>query len=91
LPGLNDARADVRAIVDFCEPLGRVLVNVIPYNPGSMPIARAPSEQEVEQFIGWIREEGLPVRQRAIKGRSVMAACGQLGNPSARADRRPLL
>ena len=85
LPGLNDARADVRAIADFCEPLGRVLVNVIPYNPGSMPVTRAPSEHEIERFIGWIREEGLPVRQRVTKGRSVMAACGQLGNPSARA------
>jgi len=90
LPGLNDARTDARAIADFCESLGRVLVNVIAYNPGSMPITRAPSEQEVEQFIGWLREEGLPVRQRVTKGRSVMAACGQLGNPSARADRRTL-
>ncbi len=90
LPGLNDTRADARAIADFCEPLGRVLVNVIPYNPGSMPITRAPSEQEVELFLGWLREEGLPVRQRVTKGRSVMAACGQLGNPSARAERRAL-
>jgi len=90
LPGLNDARADVRAIADFCGPLGRVLVNVIPYNPGSIPITRAPSEQEVEKFVDWLREEGLPVRQRVTKGRRVMAACGQLGNPLARADRRPL-
>jgi 23S rRNA (adenine2503-C2)-methyltransferase len=90
LPGLNDARADVRAIADFCGPLDRVLVNVIPYNPGSVPITRAPSEHEVEQFIDWLREEGLPVRQRTTKGRSVMAACGQLGNPSARADHRLL-
>ncbi len=89
LPGLNDARTDARAIAEFCEPLGRVLVNVIAYNPGSMPITTAPSEQEVEQFIGWLREEGLPVRQRVTKGRSVMAACGQLGNPSARAASRP--
>ncbi len=90
LPGLNDTRADARAIADFCEPLGRVLVNVIAYNPGSIPITRAPSEYEVEQFIGWLREDGLPVRQRVTKGRSVMAACGQLGNPSARVDRRSL-
>lgn len=83
LPGINDGRADARAIAGFCEPLGRVLVNLIPYNPGSMPLTRVPREEEVERFIGWLREDGLPVRQRITKGRSVMAACGQLGNPWA--------
>lgn len=90
LPGVNDTREDVRAIADFCAPLGRVLVNVIPYNPGSAPIARAPDETEVDRFIGWVREEGLPVRQRITKGRRVMAGCGQLGNPEVRRKRRRL-
>ncbi|MGB5548515.1 MAG: 23S rRNA (adenine(2503)-C(2))-methyltransferase RlmN [Polyangiales bacterium] len=84
LPGLNDSEADARAVAEFCKPLCRVLVNLIPYNPGSMPLTRAPEEAEVERFIGWLRAEGLPVRERVTKGRSVMAACGQLGNPSAR-------
>lgn len=87
LPGINDTRDDARAVADFCRPLGRVLVNLIPYNPGSQPLTRAPEESEVEQFIAWLRVEGLPVRERVTKGRSVMAACGQLGNPEAR--RRP--
>ncbi|MFW2390267.1 MAG: 23S rRNA (adenine(2503)-C(2))-methyltransferase RlmN [Polyangiales bacterium] len=90
LPGVNDSQADARAVADFCRPLGRVLVNVIPYNPGTMPVTRAPEEREVEGFIAWLREEGLPVRERVTKGRSVMAACGQLGNPSARAERKAL-
>lgn len=90
LPGLNDSRDEVRAIADFCEPLGRVLVNVIPYNPGSKPITRVPAETEIDRFLDWLRQEGLPVRQRVTKGRSVMAACGQLGNPSARSVRRSL-
>lgn len=88
LPGINDSREHVRQIAEFCEPLGRVLVNVIPYNPGTQPMTRAPTDAEVDAFIGWLREEGLPVRQRITKGRSVMAACGQLGDPSARARRR---
>ena len=88
LPGINDTREDARAIREFCAPLGRVLVNLIPYNPGTQPLTRAPHDHEVEQFIGWLREEGLPVRERVTKGRSVMAACGQLGNPEARAKRR---
>jgi 23S rRNA (adenine2503-C2)-methyltransferase len=90
LPGLNDSRDDIRGIAEFCAPLGRVLVNVIPYNPGSIPIARAPEANEVGRFIGWLREEGLPVRQRITKGRNVMAACGQLGNPAVRTTRRAL-
>jgi 23S rRNA (adenine2503-C2)-methyltransferase len=88
LPGINDTREDARAIADFCSTLGRVLVNLIPYNPGTQPLTRAPDDREVEQFIGWLRDEGLPVRERVTKGRSVMAACGQLGNPEARARRR---
>jgi len=84
MPGLNDSREDAAAIAAFCEPIARVLVNVIPYNPGSDPLTRAPSGEEIDRFIGWLRDEGLPVRKRITKGRSVMAACGQLGNPEAR-------
>lgn len=92
LPGINDRTDDARRVADFCRPLGRVMVNLIPYNPGTAPITRAPSEQEVDSFIGCLRAEGLPVRRRITKGRSVMAACGQLGNVelrhSVRAQRR---
>lgn len=84
IPGVNDTETDARAVAEFCAPLGRVLVNLIPYNPGTLPIARAPEESEIERFVGWLRQAGLPVRQRQTKGRSVMAACGQLGNPDAR-------
>ncbi len=88
MPGINDTREDARAVGAFCAPLGRVLLNLIPYNPGSAPLARAPEEAEVERFVAWLREEGLPVRRRITKGRGVMAACGQLGNVELRALRR---
>jgi 23S rRNA (adenine2503-C2)-methyltransferase len=84
MPGLNDQPEHAREVSDFCRPIGRVMVNVIPYNPGSAPLTRAPSEAELERFIGWLRGEGLPVRLRITKGRSVMAACGQLGNVQLR-------
>jgi 23S rRNA (adenine2503-C2)-methyltransferase len=90
LPGMNDTKTDAHAVAEFCGPLGRVLVNLIPYNPGSVPLTRAPEEAEIERFIGWLRAEGVPVRERVTKGRSVMAACGQLGNPSARYGRPTL-
>jgi len=87
MPGLNDAREDARDVARFCDGLGRVLVQLIPYNPGSDPLTRAPEEHEVERFIAWLREEGLPVRRRITKGRDVMAACGQLGNVELRRKR----
>ncbi|MDH5674804.1 MAG: 23S rRNA (adenine(2503)-C(2))-methyltransferase RlmN [Myxococcales bacterium] len=87
LPGLNDRPEDARAVADFCAPLGRVMVHVIGYNPGDVPLTRAPSTTEVDRFIGWLREAGLPVRRRITKGQSVMAACGQLGNVELRRRR----
>jgi 23S rRNA (adenine2503-C2)-methyltransferase len=89
MPGLNDSREDVARIADFCRPLGRVMVNLIPYNPGTAPLTRAPSEDEIVQWVGWLRDAGLPVRRRMTKGRSIMAACGQLGNVALRRQRIP--
>ena len=56
------------------------MVYVIPYNPGTHPIAVAPDRRQVDTFIVWLRDAGLRVRRRITKGRDVMAACGQLGN-----------
>ena len=79
-------RDDARRVAEFCAPLGRCMVQVIPYNPGSHPLTRAPEDHETDAFIGWLRDEGLIVRRRITKGRSVMAACGQLGDPALRAE-----
>jgi 23S rRNA (adenine2503-C2)-methyltransferase len=88
LPGKNDRPEDARAVAEFCAPIGRVMVNVIPYNPGTAPLTRAPSEDEIARFIEQLRGHGLPVRLRITKGRSVMAACGQLGNVELRTLRK---
>jgi 23S rRNA (adenine2503-C2)-methyltransferase len=87
MPELNDSREDARDVARFCAPLGRVLVSLIPYNPGGEPLTRAPREEEVVRFVEWLREEGLPVRRRITKGRGTMAACGQLGNVALRRAR----
>jgi 23S rRNA (adenine2503-C2)-methyltransferase len=87
MPGINDTRDDARGIAGFCRPLERTLVNLIPYNPGTCALTRAPTEDEVVRFVGWLRDEGLAVRRRVTKGRKVMAACGQLGNVALRRSR----
>lgn len=79
LPGINDAPEDLDAAAAFVGRLGRALVNVIPYNPGRHPICRAPSEPEIDAFLGGLAARGIPVRRRVEKGRSLLAACGQLG------------
>lgn len=84
LPGKNDGVEHARAVAEFCRPIGRVMVNVIPYNPGGAPLTHAPTEQEIETFIEALHRHGLPVRRRMTKGRGVMAACGQLGNVELR-------
>ena len=89
LPGLNDSPENAREVAAFCQPLGRVLLNLIPYNPGNAPLTRAPTEDEVMTFIAWLREAGLPVRRRITKGRTIMAACGQLGNAELRRKPKP--
>lgn len=79
LPGINDTERDADQIAAFLEPLGRAFVHVIPFNPGTEPIARAPEEQEIAAFVSRLRDRGIAVRRRITKGRSVMAGCGQLG------------
>jgi len=81
IPGLNDRPGDAARVAGIVGRLGRALVNVIPYNPGRVPIGRAPTEDEVAAFVAALEAEGVPVRRRATKGRSIMAACGQLGSP----------
>lgn len=79
LPGINDGARDAAELAAFAAPLGRTFVHVIPYNPGTAPIAPAPTAAQIERFTALLRAHGLAVRTRVTKGRSVMAACGQLG------------
>jgi 23S rRNA (adenine2503-C2)-methyltransferase len=90
IPGLNDGPRDAERLKAICEAFGsrgpgsersRVLLNLIPYNPGTAPIGRAPSEDEIDRFLGLARAAGIEARRRATRGRSIMAACGQLGGP----------
>ncbi|MBP1769624.1 MAG: putative Fe-S-cluster redox enzyme, Cfr family [Candidatus Aminicenantes bacterium] len=82
IPGRNDdegAAEGVAAFLRAAAPTGRAVVNIIPYNPGSSPIGRAPSEAEIESFARRLRAAGAFVKLRSPRGRALMAACGQLG------------
>ena len=79
IPGWNDAREDARGAAAWCQGVGRTLLNLIPYNPGSRPLGPAPTPEETARFAGWLEQDGLHVRCRGARGSSIMAACGQLG------------
>ena len=82
IPGRNDgpgAAEGVAAFLRAAAPSGRVVLNLIPYNPGSSPIGRAPAEAEIESFTKRLEAAGALVKLRSPRGRALMAACGQLG------------
>lgn len=85
LPGVNDTADDAAQLAAFAAGLGRCLVHLIPFNPDpatpdldATAVARAPTAAEVAAFAGLLRERGLAVRARMVKGRGVGGACGQL-------------
>jgi len=86
IPGLNDAMEHADELADWVRPL-RCMVNVIPYNPRRDSPWPAPAEADVARFIERLGSRGVFVKRRRTKGRSTMAACGQLGNPRIRRRR----
>ena len=77
LGGVNDTAEDARRVARLLADLGRVKVNLIPWNPGSLPY-QEPSEESIERFHKILLEKGIAAFTRYSRGRDVMAACGQL-------------
>jgi 23S rRNA (adenine2503-C2)-methyltransferase len=77
LGGVNDTANDARRVARLMADLGRVKVNLIPWNPGSLPY-KEPSAASIQAFHKILLEKGIPAFTRYSRGRDVMAACGQL-------------
>jgi len=90
LGGVNDTAEDARRVARLMSDLGRVKVNLIPWNPGSLPY-REPTEQSIAMFHKTLLEKGVPVFTRYSRGRDVMAACGQLALNEVAASPIPVL
>ena len=89
IPGVNDGVEHCDEVCDYLRPL-RCSLNVIPYNPRRDSPWPAHSETSVRRFTDRAIENGQFTKRRGTKGRDVMAACGQLGNPEIRNRRRVL-
>ncbi|HTQ60813.1 MAG TPA: 23S rRNA (adenine(2503)-C(2))-methyltransferase RlmN [Candidatus Solibacter sp.] len=77
LGGVNDSAEDARRVAKLMSDMGRVKVNLIPWNPGALPF-REPTEERVNEFHRTLIDKGVPAFTRYSRGRDVMAACGQL-------------
>ncbi len=86
IPGVNDQHSHALELAAFLNGL-HCAVNVIPYNPRRDSPWPAPPREAAAQFARWLQEAGLFATLRVTKGRSVMAACGQLGNEMIRKRR----
>ena len=81
VPGVNDEREHALELAETLASV-RCMVNVIAHNPRPRARWRAPEEEQVQRFLGWLKEAGQPCRRRVTRGREQCAACGQLGRRS---------
>jgi 23S rRNA (adenine2503-C2)-methyltransferase len=86
IPGVNDQPSHADELAARVRDLA-CKVNVIPYNPRRDSPWPAPADEVVDAFVERLRGHGVFVTRRRTLGRSVMAACGQLGNPDVRRGR----
>jgi 23S rRNA (adenine2503-C2)-methyltransferase len=84
LDEVNDSPADARRLAHLARGL-RCKINLIPLNEAPALPFKRPSPQRVERFKEILVAEQFTVSVRYSKGRSIMAACGQLAGALPRA------
>jgi len=84
---VNDSIAHCDEVCAFLKGM-RCSLNVIPYNPRRDSPWPAPTDESVDAFVNRAVANGQFTKIRGTKGRSAMAACGQLGNEQIRARKR---
>jgi 23S rRNA (adenine2503-C2)-methyltransferase len=90
LGGVNDTAEDARRVARLMAGLGRVKVNLIPWNPGALPY-KEPTDESVAEFHRILLEKGVPAFTRYSRGRDVMAACGQLALGEMKSSQSPVI
>ena len=83
IPGVNDSLEHADEICAFLKGI-RCSLNVIPYNPRRNSPWPAPDEAAVDAWVARAIANGQFTKRRRTKGRTAMAACGQLGNERVR-------
>lgn len=75
LGGVNDNERDMEKLVRFSRCVGKVRINLIPYNATGSRFSKSGREQEC---VVYLKRNGIPVTLRRTMGDDIAAACGQL-------------
>jgi 23S rRNA (adenine2503-C2)-methyltransferase len=78
IDGINDATEHARALVKLLKPL-KVNVNLIELNPFPGCRYKPSSTDQIREFSETLSKAGIETIIRFKRGRSIKAACGQLG------------
>lgn len=77
LRGVNDGAEDAKKLIDFSRRVGKVKVNLIPYNQTASN-HRESEENRVSDFLAQLKQAGVVATVRKAMGDDIAAACGQL-------------
>ncbi|RYY59450.1 MAG: 23S rRNA (adenine(2503)-C(2))-methyltransferase RlmN [Chitinophagaceae bacterium] len=76
----NDSQKDAEELVKLYRQIPADLVNIIEYNPIDFAKYEKPTEQRMEEFMGYLAKHRVNARLRRSRGKDIDAACGQLAN-----------
>ena len=77
LEGVNDSEESALELVRFANGIGKVKVNLIPYNKTASAYEKS-DEDHVSNFQEVLLKRGVDVTRRRAMGDDIAAACGQL-------------
>lgn len=77
LRGVNDGAEDAKKLIDFSRRIGKVKINLIPYNQTASD-HRESEENRVADFLAQLKQAGVVATVRKAMGDDIAAACGQL-------------
>lgn len=77
LSGVNDTEMHAKKLIQFSHTIGKVRINLIPYNDTKSKYATSESRPLLD-FEAHLQKAGLDVTRRKTKGADIAAACGQL-------------
>ena len=77
LKGVNDTPEHAKALATFVRRIGRIRINLIPYNLTGMEF-ECSTPSAIEYFMSILESSGCIVTTRRTMGDDIAAACGQL-------------
>ena len=79
LSGINDSPHHAEMLIRFTRRIGKVRVNLIPYNYTSATFRKS-TGSDIDTFQSRLESAGVDVTRRRTMGDDIAAACGQLAN-----------